>query len=171
MSGLVIQANLHHCKPATDLLVQDMLQSRSQVVALVQEPYVNADGIPSGIPRCLDRYLHTSGCRTAIFGKDCSLLLCPKCTSKDIVTCQVTMGSQRELYIVTAYADIKLSHLPKELVCLLEEKGAVILSSLWMPILIALCGDHWHPIQGERRYSLHGFLNLAYWHIEKNDTR
>ena len=100
-----------------------MLQSRSQVVALVQEPYVNADGIPSGIPRCLDCYHHTSGCRTAIFGKDCSLLLCPKYTSKDIVTCQVTMGSQRELYIVTAYADIKLSHLPKELVCLLEEKG------------------------------------------------
>ena len=123
MSGLVIQANLHHCKAATDLLMQDMLQSGSQVVALVQEPYVNNDGIPLGVPGSLDCYHHTSGCRTAIFGKDCSLLMCPKYTSGDMVTCQVTMSSQRELFIVTVYADIKLPNLPKELGHLLAEKG------------------------------------------------
>ena len=122
MSGLVIQANLHHSKAATDLLVQDMLQSKSQVVALVQEPYVNANGIPSCIPRSLDCHHHASGCRTAIISKNCNLLLCPKYTGRDIVTCQVTLRSKRVLFIVTVYADIKFSHLPKELDRLLEEK-------------------------------------------------
>ena len=122
MSGVVIQANLHHSKAATDLLVQDMLQARGQVVALVQEPYVNADGIPSGIPRGLDCHYHAPGCRTAIWSKDCSLLLCPKYTGRDMVTCQVTLRSRRVLYLVTVYADIKFSDLPKELDCLLEER-------------------------------------------------
>ena len=40
MTGLIIQANLHHSKAATDLLAFDMQRSRSKVVALVQEPYL-----------------------------------------------------------------------------------------------------------------------------------
>ena len=123
MGGRVIQANLHHCRAATDLLVQDMLQSRSQVVALVQEPYINADGIPSGIPGGLDCYYQAPGCRAAILGKDCNLLLCPRYSGRDIVTCQITMSSQRELYIVSVYADIQLPHLPEELDQLLGERG------------------------------------------------
>ena len=40
MSGLIIQANLHHSKFATDCLVHDMLLAKCQVVALIQEPYL-----------------------------------------------------------------------------------------------------------------------------------
>ena len=40
MSGLIIQANLHHSKFATDCLVHDMMLAKCQVVALIQEPYL-----------------------------------------------------------------------------------------------------------------------------------
>ena len=123
MIGLIIQTNLHHSKVATDILALDMQRSRSQVVALVQEPYLGNRGVPSLIPRGLDRYHHSSGGRAAILGKGCSLLLCPEYTSRDVVTCQVTQGD-KEIYLVSVYADIKVSHLPDELDCLLVEKCA-----------------------------------------------
>ena len=40
MSGLIIQANLHHSKFATDCLVHDMMLAKCQVIALIQEPYL-----------------------------------------------------------------------------------------------------------------------------------
>ena len=114
MTSVIIQANLHHSKAATDLLMKDMLRIRSQVVVLAQEPWVLA-GIPAGIHGGLGSYYHHKECRTAIFGKECNLLLCPKYTGKDIVTCQVTLQNRKELYLVSVYADINIPHLPLEL--------------------------------------------------------
>ena len=122
MSGVVFQANLHHSKAATDCLVLDMLKSKSQVVALVQEPYLGARGKPLGIPRQLSTYHHTLGGRAAIFSKNCNLLLCPAYSGRDVVTCQLHLGNGREVFVVSAYADIKIGHAPQELVQLLEDK-------------------------------------------------
>ena len=66
MSRLVIQANLHHCKAATDILIQDMLRARNQVVALIQEPYVGKRDIPAGIPKVMGCFHHHLGGRVAI---------------------------------------------------------------------------------------------------------
>ena len=50
MSGLIIQANLHHSKFATDCLVHDMMLAKCQVVALIQEPYLGGKELPCGHP-------------------------------------------------------------------------------------------------------------------------
>ena len=49
--GVVIQANLQHSRAATSCLVQDMLRSKGQVVALIQEPHVGRRGTPLVSPR------------------------------------------------------------------------------------------------------------------------
>ena len=121
---MIIQANLHHSKAATDLLVRDVLKMRPQVVVFAQEPWVSgAEGIPVGIPKDTGSYHYQEGYRATIFSKECSPLLCPKYTGRDFVTCQVTLGNQKELYLVSVYADINVSHLPPELDRLLEERG------------------------------------------------
>ena len=122
MASVIIQANLHHSKAATDLLMKDLLQLKPQVVALAQEPWV-LEGIPAGIHRGLGSYHHSRDCRTAVFSKGCNLLLCPKYTNRDMVTCQVTLQNGKELYLVLVYADISIPHLPLELDSLLEERG------------------------------------------------
>ena len=124
MTSVIIQANLHHSKAAVDLLMEDMLKVRSQVVVLAQEPWTQ-EGIPAGVHRGMGSYHHHKGCRTAVFSKDCNLLLCPKYTGRDMVTCQVTLKSGKELYLVSVYADINVQHLPPELDDLLEERGGL----------------------------------------------
>ena len=61
MSGIVFQANLHRSRVAQDCLVQDMIGASKQVVALVQEPYKGARGVPLGIPRHLGCHYHAKG--------------------------------------------------------------------------------------------------------------
>ena len=46
MSDLIIQANLQHAKAATSCLIHDMLVTKGQVVALVQEPHLGGKGVP-----------------------------------------------------------------------------------------------------------------------------
>ena len=79
MSDLIIQANLQHAKAATSCLIHDMLVTKGQVVALVQEPHLGRRGYPVGIPKSLGcHYFATKGeCRAAIFTKNFNLLLCP----------------------------------------------------------------------------------------------
>ena len=141
MGSLIIQANLHHCKAATDLLMEDMLKLKSQVVVLAQEPWVK-EGIPACIHGSMGSYHHHKECRAAIFSKDCNPLICPKYTGKDMVTCQVTLHNRKEIYLVTVYADIIVPHLPPDLDSLLEERGIVMSSFLWMQMHIAPCGVH-----------------------------
>ena len=122
MSGIFMQANLHHSKVAQDCLIQDILRSNQQVLALIQEPYVGSKGSPLGIPRLLGCHHHLSGGRVAILSKGCDPLLCPEYTGKDVVTCQVHLGFGREVFVVSAYADINIGHVPVELQQMLEDK-------------------------------------------------
>ena len=140
MVSVIIQTNLHHSKAATDLLMEDMLKIRSQVVVLAQEPWV-LEGVPAGIPGGLGSYHHHKECRTAIFSKECSPLLCPKYTGKDIVTCQVTLENGKEIYLVTVYADINIPHLPPELDSLMEERGEC-------EVIISMDANAWSPMWG-----------------------
>ena len=51
MSDLIILANLQHAKAATSCLIHDMLVTKGQVVALVQEPHLGGRGTLWGFPR------------------------------------------------------------------------------------------------------------------------
>ena len=124
MSGLIIQANLQHSKSATDCLVHDMMLAKCQVVALIQEPYLEKRNYPVGIPKIFGCYYQGEGGRgrSSILTKGCNLLLCPGYTGKDIVTCQLQMGMGEEDFVVSVYCDITINHVPLELVQLLETK-------------------------------------------------
>ena len=74
MSGLIIQANLHHSKFATDCLVHDMMLAKCQVVALIQEPYLGGRNYPVGIPKLFGCYYQGEGGRgrSIILTKGCN---------------------------------------------------------------------------------------------------
>ena len=120
--GVVIQANLQHSRAATSCLVQDMLRSKGQVVALIQEPHVGRRGTPLGIPKALGCLHCPTGGRSAILFKGCNPLMCPGYSGKDVTTCQVHLGTGREVYLVSVYCDININMVPQELINLLEDK-------------------------------------------------
>ena len=133
MSDLIIQANLQHAKAATSCLIHDVLVTKGQVVALVQEPHLGGRGYPVGIPKTLGcHYFATKGeCRAAIFTKNCNLLLCPEYSWGDIVVCQLHMNGGREGYVVSVYCDININCVPLQLEKLLgDKKGCDILISM-----------------------------------------
>ena len=134
MSGLIIQANLHHFKSATDRLVHDMLLAKCQVIALIQEPYLGKGNYTVGIPKNFGCYHQGAGVRgrSSILTKGCNLLLCPGYTGQDIVTCQLHMGTGEEAFGVSAYCDITINHVPLELVRLLEDKNDITLCTSGM---------------------------------------
>ena len=60
--------------------------------------------------------------RTSILTNGCNLILCPGLSGRDIVTCQLLMGMGEEAFVVFIYCDITTSHVPLELVRILEDK-------------------------------------------------
>ena len=80
---------------------------------------------PVGIPKLFGYYYQGEGGRgrSSILTKGCNLLLCSEYTGRDIVTCQLQMGTDEEAFVVSVYCDITINHVPLQLVQLLEDKN------------------------------------------------
>ena len=117
--SMIYQMNMQHSKMATTLLSNDILGAEAHpVIALIQEPYLGARGVPMGVSRDLMCYCGGKGARAAIFSKGIDLLFCPTFSGRDVVVCQLKRG-EKNIFMVSAYFDINKS-IPEDLVKFLD---------------------------------------------------
>ena len=112
----LVQVNLQHCKAATDLLVQKILNHNS-CLALISEPYYHRGKLP---------VLNSQGCtvlqgthvgrpRTCIVAKDVDILLLPGYSSSDLTVGLLTLKMKNkriEMVVASAYFPGDASDLP-----------------------------------------------------------
>ena len=99
--SVIYQMNTQHAKMAMTLLSSDILGAEAQpVIALIQEPYVGARGVPMGVPRELRCYHGGKGARAAVLSKGIDLLFCPTFSGRDVVTCQLRRG-EKNIFMVS----------------------------------------------------------------------
>ena len=72
---MIYQMNTQHAKMAMTLLSKDILGAEAQsVIALIQEPYVGARGVPVGFQRELMCYCGGKRARASIISKGSAVL-------------------------------------------------------------------------------------------------
>ena len=121
------QINLQHSVVATSHLVSELgcSESSNHKIVFVQEPYFNAKGKCAGFSSAL-KTLHASvqKPRAMIVTKNMDCCFCPNFSGRDVATAVWNGGNMGQVFVTSAYFDIKEENPPDELVRLLEAKAS-----------------------------------------------
>ena len=121
------QINLQHSVAATSHLVSELgcSESSNHKIVFVQEPYFNAKGKCVGFSSALKTlYASVQKPRAMIVTKNMDCCFCPNFSGKDVATAVWNGGDRGQVFVSSAYFDIKEDQPPTELIKLLEAKAS-----------------------------------------------
>ena len=162
----VIQANLHHSKAATDVLIGRFVKERFHV-ALIQEPWVydgKIRGIPSSIGKLIYDFSSSRPRAALLISKNLNFLTIPFFLRTDIAAAQMKVKiseAQREVIFTSAYFPGEEVEAPPAYM----EELAQYSATHKIPIVVGCDANAHHTIWGStdtnsRGESLFNFLAL-----------